>query len=135
MMRLAAARMQANDPDSDGARGAIVNTASVAAFDGQIGQAAYAASKGGIVSLALPAARELARFGIRVNTVAPGIFLTPLLAELPVEVQEGIAASIPFPNRLGDAAEFADVVLMCLTNSYLNAEVIRLDGGVRLPPK
>ncbi len=135
MMRLAAARMQGNDPDADGARGAIVNTASVAAFDGQIGQAAYAASKGGIVSLALPAARELARFGIRVNTVAPGIFLTPLLAELPDEVQQGIASSIPFPNRLGDPAEFADVVLMCLTNCYLNAEVIRLDGGVRLPPK
>jgi NAD(P)-dependent dehydrogenase (short-subunit alcohol dehydrogenase family) len=135
MLRLAAARMQGNDPDADGGRGAIVNTASVAAFDGQIGQAAYAASKGGIVALALPAARELARFGIRVNTVAPGIFLTPLLAELPDEVQKGIAASIPFPPRLGDPAEFADVVLMCLTNSYLNAEVIRLDGGVRLPPK
>ena len=135
MMRLAAARMQTNTPDADGGRGAIVNTASVAAFDGQIGQAAYAASKGGIVSLALPAARELARFGIRVNTVAPGIFLTPLLAELPDEVQRGIAASVPFPNRLGDPVEFADVVLMCLTNSYLNAEVIRLDGGVRLPPK
>lgn len=135
MMRLAAARMQTNAPDADGARGAIVNTASVAAFDGQIGQAAYAASKGGIVSLALPAARELARLGIRVNTVAPGIFLTPLLAELPAEVQAGIAASIPFPNRLGAASEFADVVLLCLTNSYLNAEVIRLDGGVRLPPR
>lgn len=135
MMRLAASRMQSNTPDTDGGRGAIVNTASVAAFDGQIGQAAYAASKGGIVSLALPAARELARFGIRVNTVAPGIFMTPLLAELPQEVQDGIAASIPFPNRLGDPSEFAEVVLMCLTNSYLNAEVIRLDGGVRLPPK
>lgn len=135
MLRLAAARMQANDPDADGARGAIVNTASVAAFDGQIGQAAYAASKGGIVALALPAARELARFGIRVNTVAPGIFLTPLLAELPAEVQQGIAAQVAFPHRLGDPAEFADVVLTCLTNSYLNAEVIRLDGGVRLPPK
>jgi NAD(P)-dependent dehydrogenase (short-subunit alcohol dehydrogenase family) len=135
MLRLAAARMQGNDPDSDGARGAIVNTASVAAFDGQIGQAAYAASKGGIVSLALPAARELARFGIRVNTVAPGIFLTPLLAELPPDVQQGIAAQVAFPNRLGDPAEFAEVVLMCLTNSYLNAEMIRLDGGLRLPPK
>jgi NAD(P)-dependent dehydrogenase (short-subunit alcohol dehydrogenase family) len=135
MLRLAAARMQGNDPDPDGARGAIVNTASVAAFDGQIGQAAYAASKGGIVALALPAARELARFGIRVNTVAPGIFLTPLLAELPPDVQQGIAAQVAFPNRLGDPAEFANVVLMCLTNSYLNAEVIRLDGGVRLPAK
>lgn len=135
MLRLAAARMQGNTPDTDGARGAIVNTASVAAFDGQIGQAAYAASKGGIVALALPAARELARFGIRINTVAPGIFLTPLLAELPDDVQQGIAASIPFPNRLGNPAEFAEVVLMCLTNPYLNAEVIRLDGGVRLPPR
>jgi NAD(P)-dependent dehydrogenase (short-subunit alcohol dehydrogenase family) len=135
MLRLAAARMQGNDPDDDGARGAIVNTASVAAFDGQIGQAAYAASKGGIVAMALPAARELARFGIRVNTVAPGIFLTPLLAELPAEVQAGIAGSIPFPPRLGDPAEFAEVVLMCLTNGYLNGEVIRLDGAVRLPPK
>jgi len=135
MLRLVAARMQSNTPDANGARGAIVNTASVAAFDGQIGQAAYAASKGGIVALALPAARELARFGIRVNTVAPGIFLTPLLAELPAEVQQGIAASVPFPPRLGDPAEFANVVVMCLTNSYLNAEVIRLDGGLRLPPK
>jgi NAD(P)-dependent dehydrogenase (short-subunit alcohol dehydrogenase family) len=135
MLRLAAARMQSNAPDADGGRGAIVNTASVAAFDGQIGQAAYAASKGGIVALALPAARELARFGIRVNTVAPGIFLTPLLAELPPEVREGIAGSIPFPNRLGDPAEFADIVLTCLTNRYLNAEVIRLDGALRLPPK
>lgn len=135
MLRLAAAAMQGNEPDRDGARGAIVNTASVAAFDGQIGQAAYAASKGGIVSLALPAARELARFGIRVNTVAPGIFMTPLLAELSADVQAGIAASIPFPPRLGDPAEFADVVMMCLTNAYLNGEVIRLDGAVRLPPK
>jgi NAD(P)-dependent dehydrogenase (short-subunit alcohol dehydrogenase family) len=135
MLRLAAARMQSNPPDADAARGAIVNTASVAAFDGQIGQAAYAASKGGIVALALPAARELARFGIRVNTVAPGIFRTPLLAELPEEVQQGIAASIPFPNRLGKPEEFAELVLLCLTNSYLNAEVIRLDGGARLPIK
>lgn len=135
MLRLAAEQMQRNTPDADGARGAIVNTASVAAFDGQLGQAAYAASKGGIVALALPAARELARFGIRVNTVAPGLFLTPLLAELPAEVQAGLAAAIPFPPRLGDPAEFAEVVLMCLVNPYLNAEVIRLDGGLRLPPK
>lgn len=135
MMRLAAARMQHNEPDENSERGAVVNTASVAAFDGQLGQAAYAASKGGIVSLALPAARELARFGIRVNTVAPGIFLTPLLGELPDAVREGIAASIPFPPRLGAPAEFADAVRFCLTNSYLNAEVIRLDGATRLPPK
>ncbi|MCJ8507054.1 SDR family NAD(P)-dependent oxidoreductase [Rhizobium lemnae] len=135
MLRLAAERMQANEPDAKGERGAIVNTASVAAFDGQLGQAAYAASKGGIVSLALPAARELSRFGIRVNTVAPGLFLTPLLAELPPEVQQGLAASIPFPARLGDPAEFADAVIFALTNRYLNAEVIRLDGALRLPPK
>lgn len=135
MLRLAADRMQANDPDANGERGAIVNTASVAAFDGQLGQVAYAASKGGIVSLALPAARELARFGIRVNTIAPGLFLTPLLAELPAEVQENLASSIPFPHRLGDAGEFADAVVFALTNSYLNAEVIRLDGALRLPPK
>jgi NAD(P)-dependent dehydrogenase (short-subunit alcohol dehydrogenase family) len=135
MMRLAAERMQSNTPDANGARGAIVNTASVAAFDGQIGQAAYAASKGGIVSLALPAARELARFGIRVNTIAPGIFETPLLGELPAEVRSGITASVPFPPRLGKPEEFADAVLFCLRNGYLNAEVIRLDGGTRLPPK
>lgn len=134
MLRLAAARMQGNDPQ-DGERGAVVNTASVAAMDGQVGQAAYAASKGGIVSLALPAARELARFGIRVNTIAPGIFLTPLLAELPDEVQAGLAAAIPHPARLGDPGEFADAVVFALTNGYLNAEVIRLDGALRLPPK
>ena len=135
MLRLAAERMQANEADANGERGAIVNTASVAAFDGQLGQAAYAASKGGIVSLALPAARELSRFGIRVNTVAPGLFLTPLLAELPADVQQGLAASIPFPPRLGDPVEFADAVIFALTNRYLNAEVIRLDGALRLPPK
>ncbi|MFN4155851.1 MAG: SDR family NAD(P)-dependent oxidoreductase [Paracoccaceae bacterium] len=134
MLRLAAARMMGNAAE-DGERGAIVNTASVAAFDGQLGQAAYAASKGGIVALALPAAREFARSGIRVNTVAPGLFLTPLLAELPEEVQQGLAASIPFPARLGDPQEFAQAVVFCLTNAYLNAEVIRLDGALRLPPK
>jgi len=135
MMRLAAAQMSRQEPTATGERGAIVNTASVAAFDGQIGQAAYAASKGGIVSMALPAAREFARFGIRVNTVAPGIFRTPLLAELPEEVQASIAASIPFPSRLGAPEEFAAAVQFCLENTYLNAEVIRLDGAVRLPPK
>ncbi|QLF71914.1 SDR family NAD(P)-dependent oxidoreductase (plasmid) [Peteryoungia desertarenae] len=135
MLRLAAGRMQGNEPDEGGERGAIVNTASVAAFDGQIGQAAYAASKGGIVSLALPAARELARFAIRVNTVAPGIFLTPLLAELPGEVQAGLASAIPFPHRLGAPSEFAEAVGFALTNGYLNGEVIRLDGGLRMPPR
>jgi NAD(P)-dependent dehydrogenase (short-subunit alcohol dehydrogenase family) len=135
MMRLAAARMQDNAPDAGGERGAIVNTASLAAFDGQTGQVAYAASKGGIVSMALPAARDLARSAIRVNTLAPGIFLTPLLAELPDDVRAGLAAAIPHPPRLGDPAEFADAVLFCLTNRYLNAEVIRLDGALRLPPR
>ena len=135
MMRLAAHRMATTEPMADGGRGAIVNTASVAAFDGQIGQAAYAASKGGIVALALPAARELARFGIRVNTVAPGIFETPLLGELPDEVREGIVSSIPCPPRLGRPDEFAATVRWVLETDYVNAEVIRLDGGVRLPPK
>ncbi|SFP39990.1 SDR family NAD(P)-dependent oxidoreductase [Tranquillimonas alkanivorans] len=135
VLRLAAERMAALDPEEDGARGAIVNTASVAAFDGQIGQAAYAASKGGIVSMALPIAREFARFGIRVNTIAPGIFLTPLLQGLPEEAQQSLAAGIPFPSRLGDPAEFADAVLFCLRNDYLNGEVIRLDGATRLTPK
>jgi NAD(P)-dependent dehydrogenase (short-subunit alcohol dehydrogenase family) len=135
MLRLAADRMQGNAADEGGERGAIVNTASVAAFDGQLGQVAYAASKGGIVSLALPAARELARVGIRVNTIAPGLFLTPLLAELPTEVQQNLASSIPFPSRLGDASEFAGAVRFALTNRYLNAEVIRLDGALRMPPK
>ena len=135
MLRLAASHMTGQEPMAGGERGAIVNTASVAAFDGQVGQAAYAASKGGIVALALPAARELSRFGIRVNTVAPGIFLTPLLEELPEDVRAGIASAIPFPARLGDPAEFAAAVRFCLENTYLNGEVIRLDGGVRLPPK
>jgi NAD(P)-dependent dehydrogenase (short-subunit alcohol dehydrogenase family) len=136
MLRLAAARMQTNPPDSDGGRGAIVNTASVAAFDGQVGQAAYAASKGGIVALALPAARELARFGIRVNTVAPGIFpdaaCWPNCPQRCRTVWPGRSRS-----RIGWAIRpsLRMVVLMCLTNSYLNAEVIRLDGGLRLPPK
>ena len=132
MMRLAAARMAEAPECEDGARGVIVNTASVAAFDGQVGQAAYAASKGGIVSLALPAARELARFGIRVNTVAPGIFLTPLLHALPEEVQQSLAAQIPYPPRLGDPAEFADTVRYLIENQYVNGEVIRLDGAIRM---
>jgi NAD(P)-dependent dehydrogenase (short-subunit alcohol dehydrogenase family) len=132
MMRLAAARMAEAPEQEDGARGVIVNTASVAAFDGQVGQAAYAASKGGIVSLALPAARELARFGIRVNTVAPGIFLTPLLHALPEEVQQSLAAQIPYPPRLGDPAEFADTVRYLIENQYVNGEVIRLDGAIRM---
>lgn len=135
MMRLAAARMTALEPLEDEARGVIVNTASVAAQDGQIGQAAYAASKAGIAAMALPVARELARFGIRVNTIAPGIFLTPLLGELPEEARASIAASVPYPARLGDPAEFAAAVVFAVETQYLNAEMIRLDGGIRLQPK
>lgn len=135
MMRLVAAAMAGNAPLANGERGVIVNTASVAAFDGQLGQAAYAASKGGIVSLALPAARELARFGIRVNTIAPGVFVTPLLGELSEPVRDKIAAAIPFPPRLGEPAEFAHAVRFAFENTYLNAEVIRLDGATRLPPQ
>ncbi|WP_297768932.1 SDR family NAD(P)-dependent oxidoreductase [uncultured Roseovarius sp.] len=135
VMRLTGERMMRLPALADGARGAIVNTASVAAFDGQIGQAAYAASKGGIVSMALPAAREFARFGIRVNTVAPGIFLTPMLCTLPEEAQKALAEGIPYPSRLGDPAEFADTVRYLLENQYVNAEVIRLDGAARLAPK
>lgn len=135
MMRLAAARMAEAAERDDHARGVIVNTASVAAFEGQLGQAAYAASKGGIVSLALPAARELARFGIRVNTVAPGIFMTPLLAGLPQETQDSLGAAIPYPSRLGDPAEFADAVRFLVENQYVNGEVIRLDGAIRMQPR
>ena len=135
MMRLAAAHMAEREQDEGQDNGVIVNTASVAAFEGQIGQAAYAASKGGIVSLALPAARELARFRIRVNTVAPGIFLTPLLQGLPQEVQESLAGQIPHPSRLGDPAEFADTVRFLIENDYMNGEVIRLDGAIRMQPR
>lgn len=135
MMRLAADRMTGLPERDDKARGVIVNTASVAAFEGQIGQAAYAASKGGIVSLALPAAREFSRFGIRVNTVAPGIFLTPLLYELPQEAQDSLAAAIPYPSRLGDPGEFADAVRFVIENQYINGEVIRLDGALRMQPR
>ena len=134
MMRLVATKMTSQEPRGE-ERGVIVNTASVAAQDGQIGQAAYAASKGGIVSLALPAAREFARFGIRVNTIAPGLFRTPLMDELPEEAQKAIAASIPFPARLGDPAEFAEAVRFLFENAYINAELIRLDGAVRLPSR
>ena len=135
MMRLAAAHMADLPERDDKARGVIVNTASVAASDGQIGQVSYAASKGAIVSMALPAARELSRFGIRINTIAPGIFATPLLQSLPVEVQQSLAAAIPYPSRLGDPAEYADAVRFCIENQYLNAEVIRLDGAIRMQPK
>ncbi len=133
--KAAAALMQHNEAGEDGERGAIVNTASVAAFEGQIGQAAYSASKGGVVGMTLPMARELARFGIRVNTIAPGIFWTPMVDGMPPQVQESLSASIPFPSRLGKPEEFAATVAFILANRYLNGETIRLDGAVRLAPK
>ena len=135
MMRLAAADMTGLDPLDDGERGVVVSTASVAAFEGQIGQPAYSASKGGIVALTMPAARELAQFGIRVMTIAPGIFLTPLLMKLPEEVRASLGASVPFPKRLGQPREFAEMVLHIVQNAYLNGEVIRLDGALRMAPK
>ncbi|HML06539.1 MAG TPA: SDR family NAD(P)-dependent oxidoreductase [Xanthobacteraceae bacterium] len=134
-LRLAAAAMQGLNPLVDGERGVIICTASVAAYDGQIGQAAYASSKGGIVSLVLPAARELAQFGIRVNAIAPGIFLTPMLLGLSEEAQQSLAASLPFPKKLGDPAQFAALVRHMIENRYLNAEVVRLDAALRMAPK
>ena len=130
-----AEQMQGNEAGTDGERGVIVNTASVAAYEGQIGQAAYSASKGGVVGMTLPMARELARFGIRVLTVAPGIFWTPMVDGMPDDVQQSLAASIPFPSRLGKPEEFADLVAYILGNTYLNGETIRLDGATRLAPK
>ena len=135
MIRLVAAEMMQTEPMDDQERGVIISTSSVAAFEGQIGQAAYAASKGGILSLTLPAAREFAQFGIRVNTIAPGLFLTPLLQGLSEEAQKSLAASIPFPKRLGGAEEFADLVLHLVQNRYINGEVIRIDGAMRMQPK
>jgi NAD(P)-dependent dehydrogenase (short-subunit alcohol dehydrogenase family) len=134
-MRLAAADMQTLAPLEDGERGVIVSTASVAAYDGQIGQTAYAASKGGVVSLTLPAARELAQFGIRVMAIAPGLFNTPMVEGLPREVQDALAAAIPFPKMLGRPAQYADLVLHIIENRYLNGEVIRLDGAIRMAPR
>ncbi|WP_407494951.1 SDR family NAD(P)-dependent oxidoreductase [Pseudooceanicola sp. MF1-13] len=135
VMRLATACIQAKDPVEDNARGAIVNTASVAAFDGQIGQTAYSASKGGIVGMTLPAARELSRSGIRVNTIAPGIFETPLLASLPDEAKESLGHQVPYPSRLGNPAEFANAAKFLIETQYMNGEVIRLDGAIRMAPK
>jgi NAD(P)-dependent dehydrogenase (short-subunit alcohol dehydrogenase family) len=135
LTRLASAAMSTLPPLEDGERGIVVSTASVAAFDGQVGQAAYAASKGGIAALTLPLARELAQFGIRVLTIAPGLFQTPLLGQLPPDVQTSLGASIPFPKRLGTADEFAQLVIACCENVYLNGETIRLDGALRLPPR
>lgn len=130
-----AAHMQSNEPGVDGERGVIINTASVAAYEGQIGQAAYAASKGGVVGMTLPMARELARFGIRVVTIAPGVFWTPMVDGMPDSVQQSLAASIPFPSRLGQPDEFADLAAYILGNTYINGETIRLDGATRLAPK
>ncbi len=135
MMRLAAADMQKHAPLGDGERGVIVMTASVAAFEGQIGQAAYSASKGGVAALTLPAAREFAQFGIRVNTVAPGIFHTPMLMALPEEAQKSLAAAVPFPKLLGRPDQFAALVRHIIENDYLNGEVIRLDGALRMAPR
>jgi len=135
MMRLAAADMGTLEPLADGERGIIVSTASVAAFEGQVGQAAYASSKGGVAALTMPAARELAQFGVRVMAVAPGIFGTPMLRALPQEVQDGLAASVPFPKLLGRPEQFAELVLHCVRNTYLNGEVIRLDGALRMAPR
>ncbi len=135
MLRLAAAAIAEGEANADGERGVIINTASVAAFDGQIGQAAYSASKGAIASLTLPAARELARFGIRVMTIAPGIFETPMMAGMTPEVRDSLAAGVPFPPRLGKPAEYAALVRHIIENSMLNGEVIRLDGALRMAAK
>jgi NAD(P)-dependent dehydrogenase (short-subunit alcohol dehydrogenase family) len=135
MIRLAAAAMSKNEPNAAGERGVIVSTASVAAYDGQIGQAAYAASKGGVVGMTLPIARDLSRNGIRVMTIAPGIFETPMLLGMPQEVQDALGAMVPFPSRLGKPAEYAMLVKHILDNPMLNGEVIRLDGAIRMQPK
>jgi NAD(P)-dependent dehydrogenase (short-subunit alcohol dehydrogenase family) len=135
VIRLATAEIVRLDPLEDGERGVIVCTASVAAFDGQVGQEAYAASKGGLVALTLPLARDLAQFGVRVVTIAPGLFLTPLMATLPQPVQESLAASIPFPKRLGKPEEFAQLCASIIENLSLNGEVIRLDGALRMAPR
>ncbi|WP_016702907.1 SDR family NAD(P)-dependent oxidoreductase [Pseudomonas chlororaphis] len=135
LMRLAAAAIANSEPNADGERGVIINTASAAAFDGQIGQAAYAASKGAIASLTLPAARELARYGIRVMTIAPGIFETPMMAGMSDEVRASLAAGVPFPPRLGKPDEYAALVGHIISNSMLNGEVIRLDGALRMAAK
>jgi NAD(P)-dependent dehydrogenase (short-subunit alcohol dehydrogenase family) len=135
VIRLAAARIAKLEPLADGERGVVLNTASVAAFDGQVGQEAYSASKGGIVGMTLPLARDLAQWGIRVMTVAPGLFRTPLMEQLPEAVQQSLAASIPFPKRLGDPEEFAALAAHIVSNGHLNGEVIRLDGALRMAPR
>jgi NAD(P)-dependent dehydrogenase (short-subunit alcohol dehydrogenase family) len=133
--KTAADRMQHNEPGEDGEKGVIINTSSVAAYEGQIGQAAYSASKAGLVGMTLPMARELSRFGIRVMTIAPGIFWTPMLAGMPEHVQESLGASIPFPSRLGRPEEFAELAAHIIESTYLNGTTIRLDGATRLAPK
>ena len=135
MIRLAAEAMSAGTPNADGERGVIVNTASIAAYDGQMGQAAYAASKGGIVAMTLPIARDLARLGIRVVTIAPGIFATPMMLGMPQEVQDSLGASVPFPSRLGRPEEYARLVRAIVENPMLNGETIRLDGAIRMAPR
>ena len=135
VLRFAAAAMIANEPAEDGERGACVNTASIAAFDGQVGQIAYSASKGGVVAMTLPAARDLAQYGIRVNTIAPGLFDTPLLAALPQEARDKLGAGVPFPQRLGAPAEYAQLACQLVENAMLNGETIRLDGALRMPPR
>jgi len=135
MIRIAAAAMVRNEPSEEGERGVIVNTASVAAYDGQIGQAAYAASKGGIVGMTLPIARDLSRDAVRVVTIAPGLFLTPLMDSLPKEVQESLGRQVPFPSRLGRPEEYAQLVAHIFENTMLNGETIRLDGAIRMAPK
>jgi len=134
-LRFAAAAMVANDPLADGERGVCVNTASIAAFDGQVGQIAYSASKGGVVAITLPAARDLAQYGIRVNTIAPGLFDTPLLAALPQEARDALGAGVPYPKRLGQPAEYAQLACHIVENHMLNGETIRLDGALRMPPR
>ncbi len=135
VLRLTAAAMSENEPDQEGERGVCVNTASIAAYDGQIGQIAYAASKGGIVGMTLPAARDMASRGVRVTTIAPGLFDTPLLAALPEDARSALGAGIPFPSRLGRPEEYAQMVLAIVANPMLNGETIRLDGALRMPPK
>lgn len=135
LLRLAAADMLSQDPLETGERGVIINTASVAAFDGQIGQSAYAASKGGVAAMTLPAAREMAKSGVRVLAIAPGIFATPMLYGLPDDVQTALGESVPFPSRLGDPAEYASLVLHMIDNVMLNGEVVRLDGALRMAPQ
>ncbi len=133
--KAAAARMQSNEPNEDGERGVIINTASVAAYEGQIGQAAYSASKGGIVGMTLPMAREFTRFGVRVMTIAPGVFHTPMVDNMPEEVQKALGDSVPFPKRLGKPEEFARLCGHIVENAYLNGTTLRLDGAIRLEPK